>query len=205
MFSKVKQLSLFILVLVIIFALYLLLNPLFFVFERIFTPRKLENITEAREYYGLLSQIFGIFITASGLTLGYFYYKDKLKYDKKCSTRDRKKSRLEYLIKELNRFDNFVDEIISFTFDDATELKHLRAKVSRSFEVIVIMLEEDAILGFSDNEIKIILEVNSYVEQNNVLMCAEFQEITDDSLLSEKNKYLDKIQSAKRTCIRKIE
>lgn len=166
----------------------------------IFCPRFL-TLKKATEYYGVLSS----FITLMGLFLGFSYYVHKLNVDNKTAEVERKRKRLEYLISEINHYNELVDDLIHYRFADEKELEKLRSKISRSFETTIAMLEHKTkLLGLDDENTKTILKVHSFVEQNKILMHYEYDKLTKKMLLSVKEEYIDLIQDARQLCFEKI-
>ncbi len=187
-------------VFIVISLLYFYFSPIYIEGLSIFQPRRL-NLSDARNYYTVLSS----FITLVGLFLGYLYYIHKLKVDKETAELERKRQNLDYLIKAINNYNDWVDEIIHFRFSNSTELEKIREKISRSYETITTMLtHKTKLLGFNDENAQTIFRVHSFVEQNKILMQDSHQDLTKEKLLSVKSKYIDLIQDARQTCFEKI-
>jgi hypothetical protein len=67
------------------------------------------------------------------------------------------------------------------------------------------MLElNQKLLGLSEDDVRAILRVNSYVDKNNILMHDEFSLLNDERLLSVKDSYIDLIQDARRICFKNV-
>lgn len=185
---------------IVILLVYFYFAPIYLQGLSIFSPRPL-NLSSARDYYSVLSS----FITLLALFLGYLYYIHKLQVDKEVAERDRKRKRLDILIEEINNYDNWVDELIHFRFNDDAELEKIRNKISRSNEKIVAMLmHKTKLLGLDDKNGRRIIRVHSFVEQNDILMQYDYRDLTKEKLLSVKNKYIELIQDARQTCFEKI-
>lgn len=189
-----------------ILLLYFLINPLFLSFNRLFILRKFTNIEYAKNYYQIVSSFFTVIITVLGLFLGYLYFHSRLQFDDSISNRDRKWKNLECIIKELNIFDSLVDSVISKRFSTQKELHTLRCKIERSFENIEIMLEQNQnLLNLKDEDIKRILNVNSFVDNNDILMRIKNSKLNTEVLSSLKDEYIGYIQDARRVCYGNIQ
>ncbi len=186
--------------LVIVLLLYFYLSPVYFQGVRIFQPRHF-NLDGARNYYTVLSS----FIALLGIILGFLYYNHKLEIDKRAGEQEEKRQNLNYLIKELDKYDDLVDEIIHFRPSNPIELDRIREKISRSYEKITTMLmHKTKLFGFNDKDAQAILRVHSFVEQNAILMQKRFEDLTKIELLSVKSSYVDLIQEARKACFEKI-
>ncbi len=170
----------------------------------VFRVRQL-NLNAARNYYTVLSSWLTLILGVTGLTLGFFYYKDKHRVDATITSIEKKRKRLDDLIKKIDSFDYLVDDVIHGRFKDANELKHLRSKISRSFEEVVIMLElSQKLLGLEEEDVKTILRINSFVDKNDIIMYANFDLLNEGVLLSVKDEYVDLLQDARRICFKKV-
>lgn len=159
------------------------------------------SLNDARNYYTVLSS----FIALLGLALGFAYYFHKLKVDRANAEQERKRRHIDHLIKELDTYDDLVDEIISRRISSATELARTRGKLSRSYETVTTMLtHKTKLLGFSDEDAQAIFRVHSFVEQNRLLMQADFDDLKNADLSSVKSPYVDRIQEARTKCYEKI-
>lgn len=188
--------SITLLVLVAVFYLV----PIYFQGIRILPLRRL-NLSEARNYYSILSS----FITLLGLLLGYVYYTHKLTTDKINADQERKRKRLDFLIVEINKYDDLVDEIICFHFSDSIQLMKIRQKILKNSESIESMLSlKERLFGFTDEEAMTILRVHSFVEKNDILMRSSFEDLDKEKLLSIRSQYIDLIREARRICLEKI-
>jgi hypothetical protein len=196
--------------LVVIFAVafvglgaYLYGAPLYLQRSAVFsiTTRPGFSLDEARNYYTVLSSCAAAF----GLILGFAYYIHKLRVDKTGAEQERKRRRIDHLIKELETYDDLVDEILGFRISSVADLERTRSKISRSYETITTMLtHRTKLLGFSDEDAQTILRVHSFVEQNSLLMLADLQDLRREELSSVKNAYVDLIQEARKICYDKV-
>ncbi len=200
-----KKLYIALISIVVFVLLFFLVSPLVLSYERLFVVRKFNTLVDAKNYYTILAQIVGIVATTLGVALGYVYYSSRLSFDDRIFLQKRKRKHLDCLLEELKNFDRFVDEIICFQVHSEEELRLIRNKILRSFENIVIMLEENSLLlEFSDEEINTILKVNSFVEKNQLLMFQPFDSLKEESFILIKDVYINLIQDARRTCYKKI-
>jgi len=163
------------------------------------------DLTRAKDYYGILTTFTTLILGTAGLILGYFYYRDKNRTEQSLATLERKRKRLDDLIDKLDLFDSQVDALLLRQFKDENELFLLRNKITRSFETIVIMLEQNEdLLGLHKEDIREIIRVNSFVEKNDLIMRARVIEITPEVLHETREKYIDLIQNARRACFRRV-
>lgn len=198
----------FIVIIVIFFLLllYLIVNPIIMTYDRVLIPRKLYGLENARLYYTIINNVFGLIITIMGLFLGYYFYKSRLEYDNTVATRERKRTHLNYMLKELNKFDSLVDNVLGFRFNNKESLNELRTKIDRRFENITVLLDENQkLIGLTNEELKIILKVNSFIDKNKVIMYEKYSKLNRKVMTQEKDKYIDLIQSARRVCYSKFE
>lgn len=183
---------------------YLYLKPVFGVFPKI-SRMNIATLDQARNYYTILSSTVSLIVGTLGLVLGYFYYLSKYKNDCLAESIERKRKRLNDLIECINQFDEIVDNIIHYRFSSISDLKHLRNRISRKFEVVEIMLQLNKdLLGLQDEEVKTILRVNSFVEQNDIIMHINYEQINETVLFTVKDRYIDLIQEARRICYKNV-
>ena len=162
-----------------------------------------KNLVSARNYYQVLSSIAGVIFSIAGLILGYVYYIHKIRTDEKNALTERKRIRIEMLINELRNYDELVNDFFS-KGTQTIPLKKIREKIVRSGDYISTMLNlGEALFGFSDEDIKKIIRVHSFIEQNNILMEDDNLELIDLELI--KNDYYDYLQAARLVCFNKLE
>ena len=138
---------------------YLYLAPIIIKGPDVLRARRL-NLSNAKDYYAILSSWITFFVGFMGLALGYVYYRHKLGVDTENAANEKKRKRLDDLISKLNAYDALVDDILHRRFENAVALRQLRSKISRSFEEIVIMLElSQKLLGLNDSDVRVILRV----------------------------------------------
>ena len=210
MFNKIPKSVAIPSLIVFLITAYLLFNP--FIFRDINTiiyPRHINDLQTARNYYQILSSVLTILFSIVGLILGYFYYINKIETDANNAKRERIRKRLDSLIAELNEYDDLVNTIICLNVKDKDELKFIRNKINRSNEQISSQLEQgDTLFGLSKDEIKTIIRIHSFVEQNPFLMEVDYDELikSDQSLIwIIKNDYTERMQEARRICYCKLE
>ncbi len=200
----IKKIFIFIAFLLFLFISYLSLAPILPNGIRAFVVPNL-NLDSPRDYYTLVSCCITFFLGSIGLVLGYFYYKDKRNFETLISEIERKRKRLDDLIRELNSFDNGVDDLLHHRFKNAKELTQLRNRISRRFETIVIMLELNTkLLGLTESDVQTIIKVNSFVDKNHTLMHAPYRQLDASSLSSVRDTYVDLIQDARRVCYKNV-
>ena len=154
-----KKIFVFIILSLFLCFLYLFAAPILPKGIRAFPVPNLD-LNCSRDYYTLLSSSITFILGTIALILGYFYYKDKLKFETMISEIERKRKRLDDLILELESFDDGVDDLLHHRFKNAEELKQIRSRISRSFETIEIMLElSTTLLGLTDSDMQTIIKV----------------------------------------------
>lgn len=210
MLSKVSKTVAILSLIVFLATVYLILNPfIFHNIKAILYPRHIKDLQTARNYYQVLASVLGIFFTMIGLILGYFYYINKIETDANNAKRERIRKRLDSLIAALNEYDDLVNTIICLNVKDKDELKFIRNKINRSNEQISSQLEQgDTLFGLSKDEIKTIIRIHSFVEQNPFLMEDDYDELLnrDQSLIwMIKNNYTERMQEARKVCLSKLE
>ena len=183
---------------------YLYLAPIIIKGPDVLRARRL-NLSNAKDYYAILSSWITFFVGFMGLALGYVYYRHKLGVDTENAANEKKRKRLDDLISKLNAYDALVDDILHRRFENAVALRQLRSKISRSFEEIVIMLElSQKLLGLNDSDVRVILRVNSFVDKDRTIMQDEINALSDDVLSLVKETYIDLIQDARRVCFNNV-
>lgn len=211
MLNKVPKIVLYILfVTFIIVTSYFLAIPIYYNWRRaIISPSRINNWQQARAYYQILSSIISIFVGVAGITLGYFYFVNKKETDAEISGRERIRKRLDAFIAELNKYDDLVNKILNRAVSDDSDLKITRDKIAMINDNMSIHLElGDKLLGLKDDEIRTIIRIHSFVEQNPLLMDSDQSALdrTDSiHIWSVKTKYIDLIQNARRVCLSKLE
>lgn len=164
------------------------------------------NLSEKQKYFSIIGSFSVLFTSIIGLLLGSFYYFDKLKNDELNFKKEKSRQKLSLLLQELINFDELVDQVINKQFKNRKTLDYIRNKISRSFEIIEILITQNKeILDLSDNDINKILEVNSFVDKSQTIMHSKYSEIIKISLYEIKDIYIEKIKDAKRVCFLKAE
>jgi len=144
-------------------------------------------------------------IATMGIGLGFYYFFRKNRLESEGKIRDRCFGRIEELHKQLNSYDSAVDNILALKVTSQPELDSSRHTVRRSFEIVNVILDVDtALLTWSDDELRSILQVNSFVDKSDLIMNVSFEELKCSEILKvEYEKYLDYLQEARKTCLSK--
>jgi predicted transcriptional regulator len=167
---------------------------------------QLNDLTSARNYYTILSSISGIVTGFLGLLLGYIYFDRKNKLDETAKNRERRLNRLQFVIDQLNKYDDQVDEIISSRVTDVESLSRCRSRILRYFENVQILIEHNEILlGLCDDDLFHIMRVNSYVEQSVEIMETNFEVLKSLNLATVRATHIENIFEAKRVCYLRME
>jgi len=142
-----------------------------------------------------------------GLALGYFYYQNKRYYDEFNTNKDRLRKKIQYITDCLNKYNESVLLLICLRFENEKELKYIRMEVEHLFEDVQLLLEENNdLFEFSDCEIKIILDVNAFVDKNKFLTRMDFKELHElkkNFINKIHDEYSEKLNAAKRICYKK--
>lgn len=165
------------------------------------------TLASARNYYTILSSWIAFIVGLGGLFLGYFYYFHKINVDAETADKERKRKRLGDLMSKLDEIDDLLDVIFNFSFSDERELKLIRSKIIRKFDVVILMLDQEIstkLLGLDTGDIREIIKIYSFVDTSYVLMTAKYGVLNEKSVLSEKSYYNDIISTARKTCLTKL-
>jgi hypothetical protein len=156
--------------------------------------KRYTSLPEIKDYCAILTSV-------SAILLGIFYYFHKLNTEDSHKKKEIRKQRLNLLLTELNTFDNHVDQLLNKQFKDDSTLSFLRNKISRSFEIIEILIKQNRKeLTLSTKDIDTILEVNSFIDKSEIIMRIPYEDISQLSLYEIKDIYIEKIKDAKRLC-----
>ena len=112
---------------------------------------------------------------------------------------------MDDLIQKIESYDATVDAFINGHFGDEREMGKLRNQMTRSFDIIEIMLTlNDTLLGLNDEDVKTIVRVNSFVEQNEIIMRGAFEDLSAGIPSSIRDDYVTLISDAKRVCYKNV-
>ena len=149
---------------------------------------------------------FGQLLLGSvGLYLGYLYYRLQNTFFLKNEEKQRKRVRLDHIMDELNKIDSHVRIFFKpEKFSDADLLNDAKEGLERGFLSISIYLEQnEKLLGFSGDELKKLVSVASFIENEKVASC-KYDE--DRKILEgKKYRYIQVIQEARSVCVQKME
>jgi hypothetical protein len=193
-------------ILAILVLVYFFINPiLFFKLGRVFPPRRLSNLESARNYYSILSSFAGFGLGIMGLLVGYLYYAYKQASERRAADRERKRKRLDDLIVELRLFDDLIDNLIHFRFQNQEELEKLRHKIERVFEAIRLKLNaSQPLFGLDKGDIAPITRIWAFVEKKDELMRKGFDEIDKAKFSEYGDEYHTLIEQALFKCFEKV-
>jgi hypothetical protein len=193
-------------ILAILILAYLFINPiLFFKLGRVLPPRRLANLESARNYYSILSSFAGFGLGIMGLLVGYLYYAHKQASEQKASERERKRKRLDDLISELRDFDNLIDDLIYFRFQNHEELEILRHNIERVFDAIRLKLNaSQRLFGLGKDDIAPITRIWAFVEKNEDLMLKGYGEIDQVKFREYRDEYHTLVEQALSKCFEKV-
>jgi hypothetical protein len=177
----------------IIFVVFIILLCIFIFY--IYCPYHAYNykLNELKDYFAVVNTFTTLIIGIIGLIIGLFYYYDK----------ESRRPRVKYLLDNLNSYDNLLTDFFNMSFNNQKELDALRNKISRGFEMIELILNSSfLIMKFSDDDIRTILKINSYVDKSEVIMRTPFPSLEKVKFLDSQDTYVELIKSAKWVCIK---
>lgn len=155
-----------------------------------------------------VSDVLMASLAAVGLLLGYYYYKSRVELDDNTERKRRVRKRMQFLLDELVSYDLFVKKILYFLIEDSKDLTLNRYRVEDTFDRIASWLEHnDKLFGFSNDEIKDILAVNSFVDKNDLITTEEFESLDSKraALLAIKPEYAYLFRKARFVCMDRME
>jgi hypothetical protein len=165
------------------------------------TPNQLDDL---RNYF----TIAGVFVTAVvgslGVVLGGYYYFDRKRHDSGQKKKEEVRAKLRLLLDELHHFDDLLVRFFTHDFADQQELDRLRHKISRSFEMVEMVLEsEGETIGLSQEELVDFVKVNSFVDKSDTIMRTKHAKLKRAQIAAEQDRYIELIKAAKRVCVRR--
>lgn len=199
--EKIIKIALAITVVAILFFYF---APIIISGVKAFRPRRL-TLNTAKNYYSILSSFITVLVGVIGLSLGYYYYIGRHEVEKTIADIERKRKRMDDLIQKIESYDAIVNAFINKYFDNDEDLSKLRNQMTHSFDTIEIMLElSDNLLGLNDEDVQTIVRVNSFVEQNEIIMRAPLQDLSAEILNSIRDRYAMLIAEAIRVCYKRV-
>ena len=106
-------------------------------------------------------------------------------------------------IQELNGYDLDVQKILSMAFADDAELKRIRLEKEWHFDIIEAMMDEK-LLGFSSQDMRLILRVNSFVDNCDQISHLPREQMDKEILYILKEQYSNRIKKARRICFLRL-
>jgi hypothetical protein len=203
---KINKAVGFCIIVYIIVSIYFLFSPLFVKSIDVVLKHNLHSLSDARNYYTVLSSVSSIVTGFLGLILGYMYFKMRNEFESNSSLSNRMRGRTQLIIEQLNKYDEQVDEILSGRCTLDEELKRYRGKIERLFEIVEILIDNnEKLLKFTEDDIKTVMYVNSFVEQTPEIMEFNIIELGKSNLSDLRQTYIEKIQDARRMLFLKTE
>ncbi|PKM78426.1 MAG: hypothetical protein CVU90_02705 [Firmicutes bacterium HGW-Firmicutes-15] len=185
---------------------------LYFIFMPI-SPWKIINglsftsINDWANYYTAISSIVTAISAIIAVGLGYFYYVNRNDFENDTNSKERIRQRLNLIIFELDWYDECVSRILCMDISE-DDLEKIRYKLTRSFETIVALLDNNAkLLSLKDEDISTILKINSFVDKSDPIMIFGFGKLMEnkEQLAKEKEIYIELFQTAKMICFNNTE
>lgn len=172
-------------------------------FYSILTCKKISNIT-LQEWQQLSNLVYG----ASGIMLGYLYFKSKIAIDEDYAKKDRIRNRITYIREELIQVDKLIDQILQLQINDKDELTRVRLEIDKRFMLLMnnFIESNSDLIGFEKNELDSIVALNSFVSNSAIISEIDLSLLKNESnRSSERIKYLEKLYEATTMCMLKIE
>ncbi len=194
--------------LIFLSAAYFLIGPLFIkpLIQTVYPYNNPNKLSNAKDYYSIIQSIYTIFIAIFGLTLGYFYYENKKSIDKRNETNNRKMIFTERLLEIINQYDYHILNVLNETFKNESELKLRQTEIEAKWDIIEEMIEPNLnMISLSREEFSTFLELNSFVEMNDLIMQRKFNEVDDiNDFQVIKENYLELVKEVRFICYQKI-
>lgn len=115
----------------------------------------------------------------------------------------KRRAYLDLFIQELNGYDLDVQKILSMAFADDAELKRIRLEKEWHFDIIEAMMDEK-LLGFSSQDMRLILRVNSFVDNCDQISHLPREQMDKEILYILKEQYSNRIKKARRICFLRL-
>jgi hypothetical protein len=155
-----------------------------------------------KDWQAITSIIYG----ASGLLLGYSFFKARVGIDSKNSEDERVRKRLLYVFDEINQSDDTADLIWNLDVKNQKELEQARRKLDKKLALMTVYLDNnDTLLKLNESELQTVVKVHSIFNSSKVLSEVNFQELRKSNRSSDQLDFSDAIQEARTICLQKIE
>lgn len=133
-------------------------------------PYPLNSLDDARNYYHTISSIATTIAALLSVTLGIFYYFNKLDIE---STRIRiqaAKSRLQEINESLSKIDEYCSQIYSDALGTLNDLKYARARMTYHFDKIISFISiDDSLIDWNTAPESPFLFFYSFVDNSDTL------------------------------------
>ena len=166
-------------------------------------PLKTINI-----WVAIIARSFGVLFGIIGIFFGYYYFNQKIRFDRSSAKNKRKRARLETLLNELKHYDSLVDKILRLELKIKADIDQVRLKIDRSFDIVNVYLEQnDVLFGFHENDLLRIIRVNSFVEKNPYIMEKDINTLKKQKtyLYSIRYEYREIFHDAITVCLKYME
>lgn len=202
----IKIILYFLLTIIIIYVGYLILNPIYFTGITVFLlPKRLNDLNESRNYFSSFQSIITIIVSIFGLILGYFYYNNRKKVDSNNALESRRKFYLDKLFEQINKYDHSILLILTNAGIKDEVLKLNRVIIEQTWDIIEAMIEPQiSLLNFSESELEVIIKLNSFVDQNDLILHSDFKNVTPQDLNNIKSVYQELLKAVRLLCLKKI-
>lgn len=146
--------------------------PLYYIkIDSILTPINVTSLTEARNYYQIISSIVTIFAALLTVILGGFYYFNKIDLEDRCKKIEYAKVRIQEIFTCLENIDEYCQRIFTDSLNSDSELKYIRTRITFNLDRIVELFElNDTVIDWGNQESNPYYTFYSYVDKSNKLM-----------------------------------
>lgn len=195
--------------LLVILLAYLYVTPVMLSPHVMLRPHSVTSLESANKYYGTLGSLAGVVAGGLGLALGGFYYVNRNWIEGRQRRRDQQYHRLEIFMDKLCAYDDLVCMITAKRMTDERELTHIRERLTRIADDLVMMLDEGGgkLLGLDYSSISEVLKMNSFVDKSEILSHYDYlklQQVSDVEMYILRNAYDDLREASFKNCYRNM-
>jgi hypothetical protein len=129
------------------------------------------SLITTKDYYNILSYIYGIVTSIVALILGYLYYIGKIENDQYIKNQDRKILRKQYIFSELEKIN---DNVLLYYHQSKANQVITQGKIISSLDHINLLLElNEELLNYGEVELDAFIKLNSFVEKQIIYNVAK--------------------------------
>lgn len=176
---------------------YVLIMPLVATGISILHPHKFADLDHATAYYQITYSVTGAVCAVVGLTLGYFYYRMRNKFDLDQTRRKLRRLRAQQLTDELNRYDSFVARILTLHLSGDSELRYIRHQIDSSSDDIYAALD---CLKVNQVQVNAFVHLHSFVDNSFLIMDLPYTKLVDQPVGRDADRvvYVSRLHAVRR-------